>query len=77
VTAVCETKLRVTGNIYWVIQLFFCLVVHVADYPWTVCITAEIRYFLCYCLWTNRINKWLISLLCYKKLSMFYANYSS
>jgi len=59
VTAVFETKLHLTGNIYRDIQLFFSLVVRVADCPGTVGITSELQCFACYCLWTNRINKWL------------------
>ena len=36
VASVCETELHLTGNIYWDVQLFFCLVVCVADCPGTV-----------------------------------------
>jgi hypothetical protein len=48
-----------------------------SDCSWTVGITSELQYFSCYYLWTDRINKWLNSPVCCKKLPMFYAHYSS
>ena len=56
VTAVCETELHLTSNIYCNVKLF-CLVVCVADCPGTVGITSEIQCFPCYWLRTNIINK--------------------